>query len=93
MLRIENVNKNFGKKVILKDINLTVKPGERVHIVGKNGCGKSTLFKIITGILKAQGQVKLDEEDYLGAMIENPGFLEYETGLENLKFLAKLTHH
>lgn len=41
MLRIENVNKNFGKKVILKDINLTVKPGERVHIVGKNGCGKS----------------------------------------------------
>lgn len=93
MLRIENVNKNFGKKVILKDINLTVKPEERVHIVGKNGCGKSTLFKIITGILKAQGQVKLDEEDYLGAMIENPGFLEYETGLENLKFLANLNHH
>lgn len=93
MLRIENVNKNFGKKVILKDINLTVKPGERVHIVGKNGCGKSTLFKIITGILKAQGQVKLDEEDYLGAMIENPGFLEYEAGLENLKFLANLNHH
>ena len=93
MLRIENVNKNFGKKVILKDINLTVKPGERVHIVGKNGCGKSTLFKIITGILKAQGQVKLDEEDYLGAMIENPGFLEYESGLENLKFLGNLNHN
>lgn len=35
----------------------------------------------------------MDEEDYLGAMIENPGFLEYETGLENLKFLANLNHH
>ena len=43
MLRIENVNKNFGKKVILKDINLTVKPGERVHIVGKNGSRKSSV--------------------------------------------------
>lgn len=60
----------------------------------KNGSGKSTIFKIITNILKADaGQVELAENDYVGALIENPGFLEYESGLENLKFLGNLNHN
>ena len=88
MLKIDNISKQFGKKQVLKDVSLELNPGERIHIIGKNGSGKSTIFKIITNILKADaGQVELAENDYVGALIENPGFLEYESGLENLKFL------
>lgn len=95
MLKIDNISKQFGKKQVLKDVSLELNPGERVHIIGKNGSGKSTIFKIITNILKADaGQVELTENDYVGgALIENPGFLEYESGLENLKFLGNLNHN
>lgn len=94
MLQVENLNKKFGKKEVLKDVTFTVKPGERIHIIGKNGSGKSTIFKIVTRILKQNsGTVKIDEADVIGALIENPSFLEYEAGLENMKFLAKLNHN
>ncbi|KAA9245613.1 ATP-binding cassette domain-containing protein [Lactobacillus mulieris] len=94
MLKIDNISKQFGKKQVLKDVSLELNPGERVHIIGKNGSGKSTIFKIITNILKADaGQVELTENDYVGALIENPGFLEYESGLKNLKFLGNLNHN
>lgn len=94
MLKIDNISKQFGKKQVLKDVSLELNPGERIHIIGKNGSGKSTIFKIITNILKADaGQVELAENDYVGALIENPGFLEYESGLENLKFLGNLNHN
>ncbi len=93
MLKIEHLNKKFGKKEVLKDVSLTLSPGERIHIIGKNGSGKSTIFKIITGILKQNdGTVEIGTDDVIGAVIENPGFLEYESGLENLKFLAELNH-
>ncbi|MDE7057062.1 MAG: ABC transporter ATP-binding protein [Lactobacillus sp.] len=94
MLKIEHLNKKFGKKEVLKDVSLTLSPGERIHIIGKNGSGKSTIFKIITGILKQNGGiVEIGADDVIGALIENPGFLEYESGLENLKFLAELNHN
>ena len=85
MLKIEHLNKKFGKKEVLKDVSLTLSPGERIHIIGKNGSGKSTIFKIITGILKQNGgTVEIGTDDVIGALIENPSFLEYESGLENL---------
>lgn len=94
MLKIEHLNKKFGKKAVLKNVSLTLSPGERIHIIGKNGSGKSTIFKIITGILKQNGgTVEIGTDDVISALIENPGFLEYESGLENLKFLAELNHN
>lgn len=94
MLKVENLNKKFGKKEVLKDVSFELQSGERLHIIGKNGSGKSTIFKIITGILKQNsGTVNMDDGDAIGALIENPGFLEYEAGLENMKFLAELNHN
>lgn len=93
MLQVTHVNKKFKDADVLKDVSLTVKPGELIHIVGVNGSGKSTLFKIITGLLKADsGTVSLDSGDVIGALIENPGFLEYETAWANLRFLANVHH-
>ena len=93
MLKVTHVSKKFKDADVLKDVSLTVKPGELIHIVGINGSGKSTLFKIITGLLKADsGTVSLDSGDVIGALIENPGFLEYETAWDNLRFLANVHH-
>lgn len=81
------------KLAVLKDISLETQAGELVHISGVNGCGKSTLFKIIVGLLKADsGEIHTDKDDYLGALIENPGFIEYETAWDNLTFLGHFNH-
>jgi len=64
-LSIANLNKNFiiggEQRRILEDINLTVRPGEFVSIVGASGCGKSTLLRLIVGLdADYQGDVRLD---------------------------------
>lgn len=53
MVEVKNISKKFGKQEILKDVSLSANPGEFVAIVGRNGCGKSTLIQILTGILPA----------------------------------------
>ena len=50
ILKIENLSKSFGENTVLKDINLELKEGEILGLVGENGAGKSTLMKIIFGM-------------------------------------------
>ena len=45
LVKFINVNKNYGNKKILKDINLTIPRGKIIGLLGKNGTGKSTLIK------------------------------------------------
>ena len=51
ILEIKNLNKSFGKKEILKDVNLSVSSGKIVGLLGKNGAGKTTLIKLINDLL------------------------------------------
>lgn len=51
-LNICNLFKSFGKKTVLNDINLSVNPGEIFGLIGLNGAGKTTMIKIILGLLK-----------------------------------------
>lgn len=57
MIEIKNLNVNFGKSEILKDINLEFKQNETISILGANGCGKSTLLKCLLGIIKFRGEI------------------------------------
>ena len=91
MLELRQIKKSFGQKLVLKNVSLLAKPGELIHISGINGSGKSTIFKIITDLLEADsGEIRLGENDIVGALIENPDFLEYESAMTNLHFLANL---
>ncbi|MFT4414128.1 ABC-F family ATP-binding cassette domain-containing protein [Fredinandcohnia humi] len=49
VIELKNITKSFNGTTILKDVNLLVKPGDRIGIVGRNGTGKSTLLNIIAG--------------------------------------------
>ena len=50
LLKLENIYKSFGNVKVLKDVNLNIKKGEVVALIGDNGAGKSTLIKVITGV-------------------------------------------
>ena len=51
LLKINNLNKKFDDKYILKDINLTISNGKIIGLLGKNGAGKTTLIKMINDLL------------------------------------------
>lgn len=64
MLKVENIEKSYGKKKVVDNISLHVNPGEIVGLLGPNGAGKTTTFYIIAGIISADnGSVYLDEEE------------------------------
>ncbi len=63
MLTAEGIYKKYGRREILKGVDLTVAPGTCVGIIGGNGCGKTTLLSILAGTVKAdKGQIYLDKE-------------------------------
>jgi len=64
MIEIINLCKSFNGKVVLDNLNLTIKTGETMVIIGRSGCGKSVLLKHIIGIMKPDsGQVFIDGVD------------------------------
>ena len=52
MIAIEHIVKEYKKKIVLNDIDLTIEQGQSLAFIGKNGCGKSTLLKIIAGLVR-----------------------------------------
>lgn len=61
LITIQNLNKRYGKKQVLKDINLTLHSGRIIGLLGPNGSGKTTIIKILNGLLKDyQGQILVD---------------------------------
>jgi len=69
IIKLKNVDFSYfnTKDEVLKDVNMTVKSGDFVGIIGKNGSGKSTLIKIILGQLKPdRGTVKIDKSQKIG---------------------------
>ncbi len=61
MIEIKNLKKRFGKKEVLRGVNLSIKTGETMVIIGRSGCGKSVLLKHIVGLLKGdEGEVIVD---------------------------------
>ena len=66
-LSIRGLNVSLSKNHILKDINLDIKSGEFVSILGNSGCGKTTLIKSIAGLVDiSSGSISIDENDISG---------------------------
>lgn len=62
MLKVENLNKKYGRHHVLKDVSFTLEQGEIALLVGRNGEGKTTLLKSMMNLLKYTGTVTLDDE-------------------------------
>ena len=94
MIRMESINKSYptrsGPVHVLRDVNLTVRPGERVGILGRNGAGKSTLIRLMSGAeLPTSGVVRR------GMSVSWPlafggAFQGSLTGYDNLRFICRI---
>jgi ABC-2 type transport system ATP-binding protein len=91
MINIIALSKSFGKKQVLKNINLTFEKGMVYGIVGENGAGKTTLFRCIAGLEEYEGKVISDVEilkNHLGLLMTDPYFFPRITGREYIQLLC-----
>ncbi|MSN97003.1 ABC transporter ATP-binding protein [Campylobacter sp. FMV-PI01] len=85
ILNIKNICHKFDDKEILKDINLSVKKGETIGVIGPSGIGKSTLFNIIAGLLKqTSGEIIYDKNIKISYMLQKDLLLPFKTVYNNI---------
>lgn len=99
-IEVQNVVKRFRDQVVLKNVSISFEKGKIHGIVGRNGSGKTVLFKCICGLMHPEEGVifvngkrvgrDVDMPEDIGAIIEAPGFLPNYSGYKNLRFLANI---
>ncbi|MDO4554690.1 MAG: ATP-binding cassette domain-containing protein [Lachnospiraceae bacterium] len=100
IIEVEDVIKSFKGRQVLNQVSLSIEKGTICGLVGRNGSGKTVLMKCICGFLTPDsGMIRICGKeigrktkaiDNMGIIIETPGFLEAESGKNNLMYLAKL---
>lgn len=100
MIEVNNVSKSFKNVTVIDQVNVTFADERITGIVGRNGSGKTILFKMICGLMKpSEGTIIVNGEQIgkdvdfpssIGAIIENPGFLPWQNGMEALMDLARI---
>jgi ABC-2 type transport system ATP-binding protein len=99
VLSTENLTKHYGKQAVLSGVSINVKSGDIYGLVGKNGAGKTTFIRLISGLVdKDGGEIRLfgnsdfkEEISKVGFVIERPYLYLNNTATENLKLFCKLT--
>ncbi|MEM5569141.1 ribosomal protection-like ABC-F family protein [Aliarcobacter butzleri] len=75
LIDIQNISKQYDTKVILKDVNFTLNSGQRIAVIGQNGQGKSTLFKIIMRTVEPDsGEMAIDKSIKIEMLDQQPKF-------------------
>ena len=95
-LTIEGLNKSFGTKPVLKNLNFQIKGGEFLSILGPSGCGKTTLLRILIGLERADSGVVLKDgvditsahpsKRGMGIVFQNYALFENMTVLQNVEY-------
>ncbi|MDD3088341.1 MAG: ABC transporter ATP-binding protein [Candidatus Omnitrophica bacterium] len=101
MIEIKNVHKTFGGQKVLEGLDLTIRTGESIVIIGRSGCGKSVLLKHIIGLLRPDlGSIEIDGVDItkistkelnkirtdFGMLFQGAALFDSLTVLENVGF-------
>lgn len=94
MIRLEDITKSYrlrsGIHTVLNKINLEIKKGEKIGILGTNGAGKSTLVRILSGVSRPnQGRI-IKKMSISWPIAFNGGFQSSLTGMDNIKFLCRI---
>lgn len=94
MIRLENVSKHYklrsGTHTVLDRINLEIKKGEKVGVLGTNGAGKSTLVRILSGVSTPNSGRLIKQMSISWPIAFSGGFQSSLTGMDNIKFLCRI---
>jgi capsular polysaccharide transport system ATP-binding protein len=94
MIRLQNVSKRYGTRsgdvMVLDDINLCIRPGEKIGILGRNGAGKSTLIRMISGAERPSEGLVTRDMSVSWPLAFGGAFQGALTGLDNLRFICRI---
>ncbi len=91
MLQVESLYCERQRRILFEDLSFDVSPGEIVQVKGSNGCGKTTLLKILTGLFEDyRGEVRWSLDAWPLFISHKPGVKDQLTARENLGWLAAL---
>lgn len=102
MIKLQNIWKSFGENKVLKKINLEIETGEFITVIGKSGCGKTTMLKIINGLLSPDtGCVLINGENIftkniyevrrsIGYVIQNKGLFPHMIVEKNIVYVPSI---
>lgn len=100
-ISFEKVGKSFGGSPVLENVSFSLEKGGIYGFIGRNGSGKTVIFKLMSGlIIPDSGIILYNGEDLtakrrfigsMGVMIETPGFIPHYSGMKNLKILNSLS--
>lgn len=96
MIEVKNAVKRFSDTVALDHVNVSFEKGKIHGVIGRNGSGKTVLFKCICGFMElTEGEIYVDGRkvkpaapQQIGVIIEDPGFIGSMNGMKNLQLLA-----
>jgi len=102
MISVRNITKKFGEKTVLNGLYLDIPRGETLVVMGRSGCGKSVLLKIITGLISADsGEIWFDDTEIsrlkireinirrkkIGMLFQSAALFDSMTVAENIAFM------
>lgn len=105
MIEFKNISKYYQNKTILHNINLLIRDGEFVVLIGESGCGKTTTLKMINKLIRpSEGKILINDKDIsqvdtislrrrMGYVIQQIGLFPHMTIEENIKLIARLNLH
>ena len=103
MIRLEHVTKSFGRYKALDDVSIVVEEGEFLTVIGRSGCGKTTMLRMINGLQKPDsGKVYAAGEDVgeadlirlrrkIGYVIQNKGLFPHMTVEKNIIYVPVIS--
>lgn len=103
IIHLEHVSKSFGEQKVLDDISLDIREGEILTVIGRSGCGKTTLLRLINGLQKPDtGRVCVEGEDVektdlialrrkIGYVIQNKGLFPHMTVEKNITYVPVIS--
>ncbi|KXA07698.1 ABC transporter ATP-binding protein [Finegoldia magna] len=93
MLKLEKIRKSFKNNLVLKDVSFTVDTGEVVGLVGLNGSGKSTIIRIISGLIIQDNGIIENDFKNIGVLLEGSrNIYHFLTVRENIKYFSILNN-
>ncbi len=103
MIRLDHVTKSYGAQTVLNDFSLSIEAGEILTVIGRSGCGKTTMLKTINGLCRPdQGTVFVEGRDIsgediialrrrIGYVIQNKGLFPHMTVEKNITYVPVIS--
>lgn len=87
MLKLTKISHCYGQSPVLQDISLTLRPGQRIALMGPSGTGKTTLLRIAMGLLRPSAGAVENTFSTTAAVFQEPRLLPWRTALENVNLV------